>query len=213
MPANYDLVAGYYDRLARLVFGDAIFKAQLFLLRSIHAEARVLVVGGGTGWVLEELCRLHPYGLNITYVESSAEMMAKSKVRDTGENQLTFIHAPLQLAALEGAFDVVLTPFLFDNFTDESLKPIFAKMDRHLRDGGLWLFADFQHQKDKYSSKVLLKIMYLFFGIFCRIEASRLPDSAALFRLFHYRELGQESFYGGFIRAVVYQKQPHKGWP
>ena len=208
MHANYDFVAGYYDRLARLVFGDAIFKAQLFLLRSIPAEARVLIVGGGTGWVLEELCRLHPRGLLITYIESSAEMMAKSKVRDAGENQLTFIHAPVQLAGLEGAFDVVLTPFLFDNFTDESLKPIFAKMDHHLIKGGLWLFADFQYEKDKLSSKVLLRIMYLFFGIFCRIEASRLPDSAALFRHYHYRELSQETFYGGFIRAVVYQKQP-----
>lgn len=211
MPANYDLLAGYYDRLARLVFGDVIFMAQLFLLRSIPAEARVLIVGGGTGWVLEKLCRLHPRGLQITYVESSAKMMAKSKNRDTGENPLTFIHAPVQSAGLEGAFDVVLTPFLFDNFTDETLRAIFAKMDHHLIKGGLWLFADFQHQKDKLSSKVLLKIMYLFFGIFCRIEASRLPDSAALFRHYHYRELSQESFYSGFIRAVVYQKQPHKG--
>lgn len=207
MPANYDPVAGFYDPLSRLVFGNAIVRSQVFLLSSIPAKAKVLVVGGGTGWILKEMRKIHPGGLRITYVESSGRMIQKSKKYNTGENQVIFIQAPIQEAVLEGVFDVVLTPFLLDNFTDDALKLVFAKLDRHLKKGGLWLFADFQVHENKPSSEILLKIMYFFFGIFCGLETSKLPDSAALFQQFKYQEKSRKEFFRGLISSVIWQKK------
>jgi ubiquinone/menaquinone biosynthesis C-methylase UbiE len=177
MQGNYDAVAGFYDPLSRLVFGKEIQRAHAFLLEAVPANARILIIGGGTGWILEDLGKLHNQGLHITYVEQSEKMMRRSRRRHAGDNQVTFIQAPIQAAVLDQRYDVVITPFLFDNFSAKTLEEVFGKIDFYLKGGGLWLFADFQLVRDNSRQKVLLKLMYLFFGLLCNIEASRLPDT------------------------------------
>lgn len=207
MQGNYDAVAGFYDPLSRLVFGREIRRAHAFLLEVVPANARLLIIGGGTGWILEELGKLHGRGLHITYVEQSEKMMRRSRRRNAGDNQVVFLQAPIQAAALDQRYDVVVTPFLFDNFSAKTLEEVFGKIDAHLKEGGLWLFADFQLVRDKTRQKVMLKLMYLFFGLLCNIEASRLPDTASFFRAYRFKSLRQRSFFKGFITARVFQKQ------
>lgn len=207
MQGNYDAVAGFYDRLSRLVFGEEIRKAHAFLLEAIPAGASILIIGGGTGWILEELGKLHGRGLHITYVEQSEKMMRRSRRRHAGDYQVVFIQAPIQAAVLEQGYDVVITPFLFDNFSAKTLEEVFGKIDFYLKEGGLWLFADFQLVRDNTRQKVLLKLMYLFFGLLCNIEASRLPDTDSFFRASRFKTLRQRSFFKAFITARVYQKQ------
>lgn len=206
MQGNYDPVAGFYDRLARLVFGDSIYQAHLFLLKAIPAEANILIVGGGTGWILEEISKIHKQGLKITYVEISEKMIDKSRKRNAGENHVKFICSPIQEAALEESYNVIITPFLFDNFSDETLKLVFNKVNQHLLSTGHWLFTDFQSQEENFSSKVLLRLMYLFFGFFCKLETSRLPDSTTLFYQNGYTAVDHQEFYNGFICSFIYQK-------
>jgi len=79
MAANYNNSVWFYDRLAGLVYGKELIKSQVYLLPYIPANAHVLVVGGGTGWILEELARVHPSGLNITYAEIAPAMIALSQ--------------------------------------------------------------------------------------------------------------------------------------
>lgn len=207
MRGNYDAVAGFYDRLSRVVFGDAIYQSQVFLLKAVPARSKVLIIGGGTGWILEEIARIHERGLVITYVEISEKMMNRSKKRHAGENQVNFIGNSLQKALLQDSYDVIITPYLFSNFSEDTLKLVFDKIDRHLAKKGLLLFADFQLQEGRIYSRVLLKIMYLFFGFLCQLETSKLPDSAALFHHYGYKVVGHKLFYDGFIFSAVYQKQ------
>ena len=47
---GWDRIARIYDRLARLVYGRQIVRAQVDLLEHISPGSRVLIVGGGTGW-------------------------------------------------------------------------------------------------------------------------------------------------------------------
>ncbi|MDB5086371.1 MAG: hypothetical protein JWR09_365, partial [Mucilaginibacter sp.] len=67
-----------------MVYGRALINAQVFLLQYVPVGVDVLIAGGGTGWVLEELAKIHPSGLQITYVEIAADMMALSKKRNIG---------------------------------------------------------------------------------------------------------------------------------
>ena len=75
MPNNYDAAAWFYDGLSRLVFGDALVRAQRFLVEHIAAESKLLIVGGGTGWILEEIALMQPASLKIINVEISEKMM------------------------------------------------------------------------------------------------------------------------------------------
>lgn len=206
MQGNYDPVAPYYDRLSKLVFGNQIRQAQLFLLQAIPPQASILIIGGGTGWILEDITRKQAGGLQITYVEISEKMLRYAKNRHSGTNQVVFIHEAIQEALLKGNYDIVITPFLLDNFSDDTLGKVFHKLNSHLKKEGHWLLADFQRPQKSMAQKLLLNTMYLFFRVFCRIEASKLPDSARLFQKHGYKIISQKSFFKEFIYAVIYQK-------
>jgi ubiquinone/menaquinone biosynthesis C-methylase UbiE len=204
MAANYNNSAWFYDRLSRLVYGNALVNAQLFLLDHIAPGSNVLIIGGGTGWILDELTKLHPSGLCITYVEIAANMMALSKKRDTGSNEVTFINSAIEKLNLPPDFDVVVTPFLFDNFTEQTLNIVFTHTHKLLKPDGLWLNADFQ-LTGKWWQQFLLKTMFLFFKIICRIEASKLPEIEAHFTTNGYKVIDENTFFNDFIVTRVYK--------
>ena len=205
MAANFNNSAWFYDTLARLVYGKALVQAQVYLLNFIPEQANVLIVGGGTGWVLDELTKLHPSGLAIIYVEISENMMALSQKRNTGGNKVVFINDAIEKVDLPNDFTIVLTPFLLDNFTDENLDKIFRSINRTLRPGGIWLNASFQ-LTGKWWQWILLKSMFVFFKMICGIEASKLPDITTRFDTNGYALINQEGFFGDFMRAAAYKK-------
>jgi len=205
MKRNYDSIAWFYDRLSRLFFGNALVNAQLFLLQAIPAGARILIVGGGTGWILEEITKLHPSGLTITYVDASEKMIALSRKRNMGNNRVTFIAAPIETASMDGPYDVALTPFFLDNFKEGSLQKIATVIDKRLAPGGKWLYCDFQ-DTDIFWQKAVLKIMYVFFRVSCGIEATHLPDAAGCFSRLQYKMTVRKEFMKGFMAAEIYER-------
>jgi ubiquinone/menaquinone biosynthesis C-methylase UbiE len=207
MKGTYDNVAPFYDFLSQLVFKDAILQAHIFLANAVPAGSSVLVVGGGTGKLLEEITTKNQSGLQITYVDISKKMIRLSKKRNTRGNSVSFINQSITDVSFHQQFDVVITPFLFDNFSTNTTKVVFDKIDPLLKPGALWLFADFeQAAKNNLWQKFLLKLMYLFFRIACGIEASNLPDTASLFQKCRYAAVAKETFYKGFIYSVIYRK-------
>lgn len=206
MAANYNNSAWFYDRLSRMVYGRAIVESQVFLLNSIAEGDHILIVGGGTGWILEEITKIHPTGLNITYVEIAARMMTLSRKRNIGGNRVKYINQAIENSSALSGYDVILTPFLFDNFTEQTLQKVFAHMHQHLKPGGIWLNTDFR-LTGKWWQKILLNTMILFFRVICRIEATRLPGIEKCFEQYGYPMIKQRSFFGDFILSTVYQKR------
>jgi ubiquinone/menaquinone biosynthesis C-methylase UbiE len=205
MAANYNNSAWFYDSLAGLVYGRALINAQVYLLQFVQPGSNILIVGGGTGRVLEELTRLHPSGLTITYVEVAVNMMALSQKRNAGTNQVNFITNAIEDVALPAGFDVIITPFLFDNFTEQTLQKVFRHLHLLLKPGGLWLNTDFQ-LTGKWWQNVLLKTMFAFFKLLCNIEASVLPDIEKQFTQNNYSVVAQKTFFGDFITSKTYRK-------
>jgi ubiquinone/menaquinone biosynthesis C-methylase UbiE len=208
MPANYDKIARIYDLLSGMVFGKAITKAQAHLLQCLPTgDYRLLIVGGGTGWILEELSRLRPEGITIDYVEASGEMIALSRKRSYGKNAVNFFHAPIEDFSSDQMYQVIITPFVLDNFEESKLKIIFSRLDNLLEEEGTWLYADFVYSKTASPlwQKLLLKIMYFFFRITTKIETKKLVDVEKYFEKGYRKKMGAR-FYFDFIKAVAYKK-------
>jgi len=206
MTSNYDNSAFFYDRLSRVVYGQALVNAQLYLLQAVPPNSSVLIVGGGTGWILEELSTIHYSGLNITYVEISSRMTALAKKCNTGINKVNFIIDAIENTPLNKIYDVVITPFLFDNFTEQTLRKTFSHIHQQLKPKGLWLCADFQLTGPLWQ-KALLKSMYFFFKILCGIETLKLPKIEDQFTKHGYRNIASKTFYSQFILSTRYQKK------
>jgi ubiquinone/menaquinone biosynthesis C-methylase UbiE len=205
MAANYDNSAWFYDHLSRMIYGKALVRSQIYLLKHIPENSDILIAGGGTGWVLEEIARVHPSGLTITYAEVSSNMMALSKKRNMGNNRVTFVNKPVENIEADLPYDVVFTPFLFDNFTEQTLQQVFIHIHNRLKPGGIWLNTDFR-PTGKWWHTFLLKSMIIFFRLICGIEAKKLPDIEKQFEQHQYKVIDQKSFFGEFILSTAYRK-------
>ena len=208
MVNNYDPVARYYDLLSRLVFGRTEIDAQVEMLDHVRPGDKVLIVGGGTGWILEKLAALYPDGLHITYVESSRAMMRLARKRKRGGHSVSFVELPIEQFVSDERFDCILTGFLFDNFRQEHAEAIVRNLDTVLVAGGYWFNADF-HYTPKGSAWwqwLLLHSMYWVVRWICRVEADRLPDMEVCFGTVGYEVVRRSFYYQGFIQSVIYRK-------
>lgn len=205
---NYDKIAGYYDMLSRAVFRQSQVVAQVNQLKFIRENATILIVGGGTGWILAKISKIYPAGLNITYVEISSKMLALSRKRNYGNNQVEFINIGIEEFTALPNFDVILTPFLFDNFSRQRAEMVFKKLDAMLNKSGYWLLTDFttQGKNANWWKKIFLKLMYAFFKTVSNVEAKTLVDIYPFFYKSGYTILDERFYYGQFIKATVFKK-------
>jgi len=204
---NYDHVASFYDRLAQLIFGSTIRKSQFSLLHYNFSNSKIVIVGGGTGAILEELGKLKTAPLTITFIEISEKMLRKAKKKNAGCHKVKYIHSDVEHFTANDSFDIIITPFLFDNFTTDKAKRVFNHLNDMLDREGIWLFTDFYISSETpLWQRLLLKLMYRFFKILARVEANQLPDTASLFASAAYSCEQEIFFYGNFIRAALYRK-------
>ena len=204
--SDYNNAAWFYDTLARIIFGKAINKSQTYFLKLINPGSSILIVGGGTGWILNEITQLQSNGLEIVYVEKSLKMIRAASQRLTGLNKVIFIHEAVENSVFNKSFDIVITSFLFDSFSNSTINIVFQKLAVKLKPGGLWLYSDFI-KPNKLWHKLLINSMYAFFKVVCKIEAGNLPDMTLLFKKFNFELIDQRSFYGNFITGKVYMSR------
>ena len=203
-PGGFDRIATVYDRLARLVFGDAIQKAQEYFLNDIPLESKVLILGGGTGAFLAKLLEWQPT-CEVWYIEASEKMLKLSEEKANHSDRVYFIHGTENSIPSEIQFDVVITNFYLDLFSDELLDSVLEKIQKVCKPDTVWLVTDFIYGK-KWWQFVLLKIMYFFFQITCGIETTRLPNwNQGLLRRSLIKKKS-ELFFGKFIEATVYYR-------
>jgi tRNA (cmo5U34)-methyltransferase len=149
--ADFGPVARIYDALAGLAFGGALRRAQRAALAAglpLGPALRVLVLGGGAGWVLTEIWRQRPQA-QVLYVEVSAAMLARTRARLRRHPAPAGAAVELRQgteAALrpDEQFDVVVTFFVLDCFTEAALPGALARLHAARAPGAPWLVTDFR---------------------------------------------------------------------
>jgi spermidine synthase len=215
---DFDSIAFLYDTLAALVFGKSIRHAQLATIGYIPDGATVLIMGGGTGWYLKELLaqkKLH----KVVYLEASKQMMDLTRKKLAG-----FLSEPTGSTTLElrlgteeaieagENFDIVITHFFLDIFAPICLQKVMERLNKALKEDGLWLIADFRlvnQQTGIYHwwKKALIKSMYLFFRVVSHISAKDLPQLESSFSCLDMQLITKRSFYAGLIFSAIYKKK------
>ncbi len=204
--SGFDRVAAFYDPLARLVFGSSLQRAQLWLLPFIPDDATILIIGGGSGWLLQQVL-IQTSPKHILYVEASEKMLQKARQQTSAPSIVTFRHGTEASLQPDEQFDVIITPFILDLYPEPRLTQLMHRLHAALRPKGLWLFADFwpAEQKPPMWQKLLAKSMYLFFGLLSNVQARHLPNYSLYFDDLGLQEKDSASFYGGFVQAKVFK--------
>lgn len=200
---DFDSIAFIYDFLAKLVFGRSMRESQQYFLTEIRKRSKVLILGGGSGWLLEALLNQKP-DCEVWYIEASAKMISLSKSKVRTDQAVHFIHGTEQDIPVSIEYDAVITNFYFDLFSDHELEDIVIKIQSSMRPGSLWIITDFVDNK-KWWQGMMLKTMYWFFRITCNLQSQQLPDWKVSLDKAGVREIASKTFYSGFIKTVLSQ--------
>lgn len=192
-------MASVYDRLASLVFGKQWRKIQMAPAFRVQDKQEILVVGGGSGKVLEGLHQ----DQRVTYVELSGRMIERAKGR-ISVAQIDFIAGDYLTWDNALKFDVILFPFFLDVFSESNLQLILAKARKELGPHGELHVIDFK--KGGAFRNSLVKLMYIFFRSIASLEGKKLLDldhkiANAGFERIHYQE-----FFNDWIFYSTYRK-------
>jgi ubiquinone/menaquinone biosynthesis C-methylase UbiE len=202
MTKGYNRIAGIYDSLAQLVFGKAMIQSQTVFLDRMQDTKSLLVLGGGTGWWLNDLMEMNPH-LKITFVDSSSEMIRIAKTKLNLKHQVDFVCGTIDSVEVNDKFDGVILYYFADLFSEEGLSVIIQRLIQRMNDASIWLVTDFANKKGWHSG--MLKIMYAFFGFTTGQKSNRLPDWQNQLEKAGLIKMEQRTFYGKFMESVLYR--------
>jgi SAM-dependent methyltransferase len=198
---GYNVLAPVYDSLARLLLGKSIQQMQLRFLNVLISKNKLLILGGGTGWILLAIERINS-NIQIDYVDLSTGMIKKAKERGTDPTRIRFIEGTEQNIP-DADYDCVITNFYLDLFSDTELKGIVICIKNCMQPNSYWFVTDFV--TSNFWSKVKVKCMYIFFWLTTGLKTTQLPDWDQILRSNGVKLLDEKNSKGGFIKSVVYQ--------
>jgi tRNA (cmo5U34)-methyltransferase len=207
---DFNRIASVYDALASLVFGKSLIKAQHFFLDMIPAEATVLILGGGSGELLQTLLQQKPR-CRVVYVDAAEKMIALARRRVKDSSRVTFLCGTEETPLPVEVVTVIITNFYVDLFTPVSLRRIVTRLQAVLAPNGMWLVTDFVTPAGVWQ-RLLLATMYRFFKMVSNVEASHISDWPEIMRAAGLSAQVEKMFYSGMIKSVVLQKatfRPH----
>ena len=76
--ANFNALALFYDQLKKIVFQSKLDEASRYFIPDIADNSSVLILGGGTGELLQHLNET----MSVVYLEQSSKMIEQAKSRN-----------------------------------------------------------------------------------------------------------------------------------
>ena len=151
--------ARYYDLLYKDkdYAGEAVYIHGLIQKHTPGART-ILNLGCGTG--KHDVC-LEKLGYQITGIDLSETMLIEARKRET-LNKLEFFQGDIRNVDLGREFDVVISLFHVISYqtTDNDVIAVFRNANRHLKDGGLFIF-DFWHGEGVLNDPPSVRVKYL----------------------------------------------------
>ena len=216
-PANFDRVARPYRWMEYLTFGPALWRCRTHFLSQLseHHNARTaLVLGDGDGRFTAALLSASPH-LHIDAVDSSAGMLRllaqrAAAVAPDAFTRLRTHHA--DALAFAGSlppstqYDLVITHFFLDCFTQAEVVVLAQAIASHLRPGALWLLSDFRIPSGpmRWPARILVRWLYLAFRTLTGLRTTQLPDHASALRAAGFTPAVKHFSLGGILVSELW---------
>lgn len=201
---QFNKIAPIYNLLSQLVFGGTLKKAQRFFLSELPKQGNILIIGGGDGWIANEILSMSN-STTIVYIEASDAMLTRARKKLINyKNRIQFIHGTETCIPEGSVYDVVVTNFYLDLFSDSTLTSVIGHINKFKQKNGVWLVTEFVDQ-NKWWQHSLLWLMYKFFNITCGIQAEKLPDWQQHLQKKGLQEIKSFKFYNGFVSTSLFK--------
>lgn len=202
---DFDAIAPIYDKLAQLVFLGSIHKSQTIFLDKMEPEQTLIILGGGSGKILEKLDQLST-PLKVDFVEPSGNMIEKAQKRilDSSNLNITFHQKRFEEFVCQETYDWVHCGFFLDLFKKESLKEVLVSVKTMMNTNSKLLVCDFRIDQNNYWQTSLTKVMHLFFKTFAKLESDKLQNIEEQLKQSGFKMEEQQLFFKRFIFSGMY---------
>ena len=211
---GFNKIAPFYDVVSMICSFNRIHKSQMWLLSKKMKFSKALIIGGGDGKFLLEAMK---QGLSeqYYYIDISDAMikLAQGKIEKhlpLSLNSVVFICGSHQDIPQNQTFDLVVTPYFLDCFSDDELSLVMTKLHAQLTMGGTWFFTDFNIPENMFRSFIFKNIIQLLYGIFnllCGLGVNSLPDFKKEFCKYEFTLLDEKYFLGGLLVSRIYKNK------
>jgi SAM-dependent methyltransferase len=187
-PASFDRLAHPYRWIEYFSFGPYLQQCRCLRLDEIAPRQRALVYGDGDGRFLAELVRRSPQ-IQAAAVDASNKMLLRLAQRLPSGAQVRLVHAdalgcePARFP--EAPFDLVVSHFFLDCFNEAELTSLLARVNPAVEKDALWVVSDFaipQRRLARFLGTLIVRGLYLAFGLLTGLKTQRLPNHARVMR-------------------------------
>ena len=167
-----------------LSFGPWLTRCRLLRLPEMLKAGTALIYGDGDGRFVARLAQAAPT-MEILAVDASSAMLHSTARRLPPGARVTLHQADALTYTPTRSCDLVVSHFFLDCFTDSELGLLLQQMRHAVSDGTQWIVSDFAVPRGACAGvvgRVLVRALYLAFGILTGLRTRRLPDYAGALR-------------------------------
>jgi SAM-dependent methyltransferase len=187
-PAKFDCLSQVYRWMEYFSFGPYLQQCRRLRVAEMSACKRALVYGDGDGRFLAELVRRVPK-IRATTVDASNKMLDRLARRLPSEAQVRLLHADAlecePVGFPDGPFDLVISHFFLDCFNEAEIASLVAHVNVLVEKTALWVVSDFAippRRPARLLGMLIVRGLYLAFGLLTGLRTRRLPDHARVIR-------------------------------
>lgn len=213
MAVNFDPVARLYRWTEYLSFGPMLERCRETYLARLTEARRALVLGDGDGRFLARLLAVNP-GLTVDVVDSSRRMLrvleSRVESRIGSRQRINLYHADALAWEPAGNYDLIVTHFFLDCFTQPELDSLCAQIVPYLQPQTLWLVSDFRIPAGALNlpARVLVRLLYLAFRVLTGLRTTALPDHTAVLTAASFTRICQNDSLAGLLTSQLWEYTP-----
>jgi len=205
---NCDGIARWYRALEYLVFGRALERRRLEFMNRMTDARSVLILGDGDGRFTAEFVRRNPEA-KVDSIDLSPRMIkiAKRRAGDLA-SQVNFRVGDARTVSLAGKYDLVVTHFFLDCFTDQELDAVVARVSEHCEPGASWVLSEFALPEGglpRIGARLLIRFMYFCFWVLTGLTVKNLPPCARIMANFGFRLNERRVALGGLLASEMWE--------
>jgi ubiquinone/menaquinone biosynthesis C-methylase UbiE len=185
-PAGFGRLAWAYRWMEYFSFGPYLRECRNLHQSEAASRHRALIYGDGDGRSLAELVKRAPE-IQAAAVDASAEMLRQAARRLPAGSHVRLVNAdalacePAQFP--EAPFDLVVSHFFLDCFTEPEIALLVSRVQKAVCQDAIWIVSDFaipQRAPAKQIATLIVRGLYVAFGVLTGLTTRRLPDHARI---------------------------------
>jgi SAM-dependent methyltransferase len=209
---NCDRIAPWYRWLEYFAFGPALTQRRSAFISEVRDARRVLILGDGDGRFTTAFLRENNIA-DVDSVELSARMLKLSAARlrrhSLESSRIRLCLGDARGIPLAGPYDLIVTHFFLDCFTDSELDALVARITAAATPQARWLVSEFQVPASgwrRIAGALFIRMLYALFRTTTGLQTKRLPAYATTLRSHGFDRLHRIPALGGLLVSELWRR-------